>query len=74
MSLEHFRVPKTPESRTPYVLAVGAIFGVIAAAWNWLVDYRYNVEVLLIAIAAALGYVTWRYVKGAPPVSGSRTR
>ena len=66
MSLENFRVPKTPESRTPYVLAVGAIFGGLAAAGNWFVDFRYNVEVLLIAAAVVVGYVTWRYVNRAP--------
>ena len=70
MSLENFRVAKTPESRTPYVLAVGAIFGGIAAAWNWFVDFRYNVEVFFVAAALALGYATWRYAKRARPVSG----
>ena len=70
MPLENFRAPKTLESRTPYVLAVGAIFGAIAAAWNWFVGFRYNVEVLLVAAAVALGYVTWRYARRAPPAAG----
>ncbi len=78
MSLENFRVPRTPESRTPYVLAVLAIFGVIGAAWNAFVDFRYNVESLIVVAAAAVGYAVWRSVRqgrrSSRPQGAPRTR
>ena len=40
MGLEDFRPPRTPESRTPYVLGLMLVIGVVMAAgralWNFL--------------------------------------
>ena len=42
MGLEDFRVPRTPESRTPYVLLILFVFGLVGAAiralWRLLVE------------------------------------
>jgi hypothetical protein len=41
MSLEKFRLPRTPESRTPYVVAILVLISLVAAAvralWRLLV-------------------------------------
>jgi len=66
MSLEHFRVPRTPESRTPYVLALSAIIGVIGGALRWLIDFQYAVELTVIAAAAGITYVVWRFIRQSP--------
>jgi len=63
MSLEDFRVPKTPETRTPYVRALLAIIGVANAALRWFVEFRYAVEVFLLTAAAAIAYAVWRFVR-----------
>ena len=34
-------VPKTPETRTPYVLALLAIIAAVNAALRWFVGFRY---------------------------------
>ena len=63
MSLERFDVPRTPESRTPYVLALLAILASVRLAWDGFIHFRFNVEALLLAAAAVIGYATWRFVK-----------
>jgi hypothetical protein len=63
MSLEDFRVPKTPETRTPYVLALLAIIGAVEAALNWYVGFRYSVELFLLTAAAAIVYAVWRFAR-----------
>ena len=63
MSLEHFKVPRTPESRTPYVLALLGILGVANLAWRTFVDSRYSVEIFLALAVSAITYVVWRYVR-----------
>ena len=54
--MENFRVPKTPESRTPYVLALLAIIGLLGAAVRLFVGSRYSIEMLLMLAAAAGSY------------------
>ena len=63
MSLEDFRVPKTPETRTPYVLALLLIIGAVEAALNWYVGFRYSVELFLLTTAAAIVYAVWRFTR-----------
>jgi len=63
MPLEDFRVPPTPETRTPYVLALMAIIGVVSGALRWFIGFQYAVEVTLTAAAAAIGYVVWRFIR-----------
>ena len=64
MSLEDFRVPKTPESRTPYVLALLAILGAVYAALRWFVGFRYSVEVFVLLAAVAVASAVWRSTYG----------
>ena len=63
MSLDDFRVPKTPETRTPYVLALLAIIGAVNASLRWFVDFRYAVEVFIVTAVAAVAYFAWRYLR-----------
>ena len=63
MSLEDFRVPKTPETRTPYVLALLVIIGIANAGLRWFVEFRYAVEVFLLTATAAIAYAVWRFVR-----------
>jgi hypothetical protein len=72
MSLENFRVPRTPESRTPYVLGLLGVLGAVSLAWTAFIGSSYSVEILLVSVAAAIGYVVWRYVR--QPVSGRSRR
>jgi hypothetical protein len=66
MPLDDFRVPKTPETRTPYVLALLAIIGVVNGALRWLIDFQYAVELTLIVAAVALVFAVWRFVRQRP--------
>ena len=68
MSLEDFRVPKTPETRTPYVLALLAIIGAVTAALRWFVGFRYSVEAFALIAAAAIAYAVWRFVRPPQPL------
>ena len=63
MSLEDFRVPKTPETRTPYVLALLAILGAANASLRWFTGFRYAVEVFVLTAVAAVTYVVWLYLR-----------
>jgi hypothetical protein len=47
MSLNSCNVPKTPESRTPYVLLLLVCVAGIAAAWRLLSGFRWGVELAL---------------------------
>ena len=42
MTLEHFRVPKTPETRTPYVLALLAIIGAVNFSLHYAREHPLN--------------------------------
>jgi hypothetical protein len=68
VSLEDFRVPKTPETRTPYVLALLAIIGVANAALRWFVGFRYSVEVFVLLAAVAIACAVWRFVRQRTPL------
>ena len=72
MSLEDFRVPRTPESRTPYVLGLLGVLGAVNLAWTAFVGSPYSVEIFLVSAAAAIAFVVWRYVR--QPVSGRSRR
>ena len=66
MSLENFRVPKTPETRTPYVLALLLVIGLVNGALRWFIDFQYAVELTILMAAAAVTYVVWRFVRVQP--------
>jgi hypothetical protein len=68
VSLEDFRVPKTPESRTPYVLALLAILGAVNAALRGFIGFRYSVEVFVLLAVAAIAYAVWRFVRPSEPL------
>lgn len=63
MSLEDFRVPKTPETRTPYVLALLVVIATVNAALRWFVGFRYSAEVFVLVAAAAIAYAVWRSIR-----------
>lgn len=63
MSLENFKPPRTPESRTPYVLALLGILGAANLAWGAFINSRYSVEIFLALTVGAIAYVVWRYVR-----------
>ena len=63
MALEDFRVAKTPETRTPYVLALLGIIGAVNAGLRWFVGFRYSAEVFVLVAAAAIAYAVWRFVR-----------
>ena len=63
---ENFRVPKTPETRTPYVLALLAIIGAVNFSLRWFVGFRYAVEVFVLTAVPAVAYVVWRYAREHP--------
>lgn len=66
-SLERFRLPRTPESRTPLVLlllgALGLATAAIRGGWRFLAGSSYGVELLLGAAFAAILYATVRYIR-----------
>lgn len=64
--MQDFRIAKTPETRTPYVLALLAIVGVLNAALRWFLDFRYSVEVFLLTATAAIAYAIWLYSRQHP--------
>jgi len=66
MGIENFRVPETPESRTPRVLALLAVIGLIGAAVQLFVRSRYSIGMLLTLAAVAASYAIWRYVRQPP--------
>ena len=66
MAIENFRIPETPESRTPRVLALLAIIGLIGAAVRLFVGSRYSIEMLLMLAAATGSYAIWRYLRQPP--------
>ena len=72
MSLDNFRVPRTPESRTPYVLGLLGVVGAVNLAWTAFIGSSHSVEILLVSAAAVIGYVIWRYVR--QPVNGRSRR
>ena len=63
MPLDNFRIPKTPETRTPYVLAVSAIIGVLSGALQWFIGFKYAGGLTLVVAALAIAYVVWRFVR-----------
>jgi hypothetical protein len=65
--LDDFRVPKTPETRTPYVLALLVILGAANAALRGFIGFRYSVEVFVLLAVAAVAYADWRFAR--PPAS-----
>lgn len=66
MSLENFRVPETPETRTPRVLALLLVIGLVSSALRWLIGFEYAVELTLLLAAAAVSYVVWRFIRVQP--------
>jgi hypothetical protein len=66
VALEDFRVPKTPETRTPYVLGLLAILGAANAALRWFVEFRYAVDVSVVIAAAAVAWVVFRFLDQHP--------
>ena len=66
MPLEDFRVPKTPETRTPFVLALLAIITALNAAFRWFVGFRYSVEVFVLIAATGVAYAVWRFIRQRP--------
>ena len=63
MAIENFRIPETPESRTPRVLVLLVIMGLIGETVRAIVDSRYSVGVLLMLAVAAVSYAIWRYLR-----------
>lgn len=63
MSLENFRVPKTPETRIPHVLLVLLVIETVALAVRWFIGSRFSVELFVVITAAAIVYVIWRYLR-----------
>ena len=67
MSLEDFRIPETPESRTHRVvlllIAIGLVGAVVRGGWRFLVDLSHGAELLAMAAAAAVLYAILRYMR-----------
>ena len=63
---ENFRAPKTPETRTPYVLALLAIIGAVNVSLRWFIGFRYAVEVLILTALAAIAYAVWLFLRRRP--------
>jgi hypothetical protein len=61
MALEDFGAPRTPESRTPYVLALLAIIGLARGLWAALEGWAYGAEFVLVAAAAGIAYAVFRF-------------
>jgi hypothetical protein len=63
MALEDFRAPRTPESRTPYVLALLTLIGLVRGLWAVLGDWAYGAAFVLAAAAAAIAYAVFRFLR-----------
>lgn len=68
MSLEHFRVPETPESRTPRVLLLLLVIGLgtslVRTGWTWLAFSTFGEAAVLTVAGGAVVYAVARYVRG----------
>ena len=64
MSLERFRVPRTPESRTPLVLLWLAALGGIGYAYRTLAESEHGAAIVVIVAASLVLYALIRYVAG----------
>ena len=60
---ENFRVPKTPETRTPYVLALLSIIGAVNVLLRWFIGFRYALEVFVLIAIAAVAYAIWLFLR-----------
>lgn len=63
MSLENFRLPKTPESRTPARLLLLGLLGGVTALFRGFVEFRFAIEVVVVTAAAAVVYAVWRFIR-----------
>jgi hypothetical protein len=67
MSLENFRIPETPESRTHRVvlllIAICLVSALVRGGWRFLVGLSYGAELLAMAAAAAVLYAIVRYAR-----------
>jgi hypothetical protein len=72
MSLESFRAPTTPESRTHRVVLLLIALGLVRSGWGLFVGSRYSAEIAIGATVAAVAYAVWRYLS--PPAVKSNSR
>jgi hypothetical protein len=64
MSLENFKLPKTPESRTPAMLLLIVLIGGVTALVRGFVEFRFAAELVVVGAIAAIGYAVWRFIRG----------
>ncbi len=66
MPIENFRVPETPESRTPRVLllllAIGLVTSLARDGWTWLANSSFGEAAILGVAAGAVVYAVARHV------------
>jgi hypothetical protein len=63
MALETFRVPRTPESRTPYVLALLGAIGLVTGAVRLIVGSAIGVELVAAGLVAAAAVAVVVFVR-----------
>lgn len=63
MTLDTFREPQTPESRTWRVVLVLTLLGAPFAFWRWVSGSVYAVEIAAGALVVALGWAVALYVR-----------
>ena len=61
--MQHLNVPNTPESRTPYVLALLAVIAVVNGLWRMWVGSPFAVEILIGVALAAVAYAVLGFVR-----------
>lgn len=64
--MRHFTIPRTPESRTPYVLALLAAIGTGRFVWNAWHRSPYSIAILLTVATSAIAYAVYRYLSQPP--------
>jgi hypothetical protein len=62
MSLEDFKIRKTLESRTPYVLLLLGVVAALGAIWRAFAGLSYSVAIATGVCIVAVAYAILRYV------------